>query len=143
MTNKPGFDQGSPRTVLVSHGRAAIGAGWLCDVEDVFRPSGFVVCRTHSVPDTVERVERGGLAAAVLVEDQPQLDALSLVRIIRSIDVDLPCWLVTENTSRRTLETALSLSVAGVLAPPDNAAVLSRTMIRFLSDAQCRDHKRE
>ena len=134
MTNLPNVNLDSPRRVLVSHGLRAEGRRWLREVDDLFRPSGFVVCRAHSGPETIRRVEEGGLAGAVLIEDRPLIDGLSLLRIIRSIDLRLPCWLVTEHATRRTLEAALSLRVVSVMTPPVDVGEFTRAMRTHLSD---------
>ena len=134
MTILPTLDSLAPHTVLLSHALPCEGPRWLREVGDELRPSGFVFCRAHSGPDTVRRVEQGRLAAAILVEDRLQIDGLSLLRIIRSIDMKLPCWLVTENATRRTLEIALSLSVAGVMTQPIDVTVLAQALRKLLSD---------
>lgn len=134
MTNLPTMDSLAPRTVLLSHALPCEGPRWLRDVGDELRPSGFVFCRAHSGPDTIRRIEQGRLAAAILVEDRLQIDGLSLLRIIRSIDMKLPCWLVTEHATRRTLETALSLSVTGVMTQPIDVATLVQALRKLLSD---------
>ena len=92
------------------------------------------MCRAHSGPDTIRRVEEGGLTAAILVEDQRQIDGLSLLRIIRSFDLTLPCWLVTENATRRTLEVALALRAISVLTHPVDLTELTRELERLSSD---------
>ncbi len=134
MTNLPSWGCTESRKVLLSHGGAWTRNAWLGGVDDVLRPSGFVVCRAHTGADTIRQVEEGGLAGAVLVEDRERIDGLSLLRIIRSIDRHLPCWLVTERANRRTLEVALSLRVVSVMAQPLDLSELTRTLTGFLSD---------
>ena len=134
MTTLPTMDSLAPRTVLLSHALPSEGPRWLRDVGDELRPSGFVFCRAHSGPETIRRVEQGRLAAAILVEDRRQIDGLSLLRIIRSIDMELPCWLVTEYTTRQMLQAALSLSVTGVVTHPIDVAALAQALRRLLSD---------
>ena len=134
MTILPNLDPLTHRTVLLSHAPPSEGPRWLRDFDDELRPAGFVFCRAHSGPDTIRRVEQGRLAAAVLVEDRQQIDGLSLLRIIRSIDLKLPCWLVTEDATRQMLQAALSLSVAGVMTHPIDVAVLAQALRKLLSD---------
>lgn len=80
--------------------------------------TGFRWCRLPTGPDVVTRVERGGLAAALFVDDRTAGEGLSLLRIIRSIDRDLPCWFITPMASRQILEAALSLRVISVMTYP-------------------------
>ena len=83
------------------------------------------MCRAHTGPDTILRVEQGGLGAAVICADHARIDGLSVLRIIRSIDMELPCWLVTKDTTRQTLQTALSLRVTSVVTHPDRVSALT------------------
>ena len=108
------------RRLLVADGTDA-GPAWPADLRGFFRRAGVVVCHARCGAEAVERVEQGGLMAAVLVEGASEsagIDVLSLVRIIRSIDQILPCWLVTNQTSRRTLERALDLRVNSIIHYP-------------------------
>lgn len=106
------------RTLLLAHSRHAVGTGWLREAGTVLKPSGWLVHRTHTGAETIARVEEGGLSAAVLIADQTQIDGMSLLRIIRSIDVSLPCWLVAESPTRQMLEQALTLRVTSVISRP-------------------------
>lgn len=120
------------KRILFAFGEQAIGPHWLGDMDAVLSPSGLVVCPARSAPETIRRVEEGGLSAAVVMEDQRAIDGLSLLRIIRSIDRLLPCWLLTEDVRRTTLEAALALHVTSVLTssigPSELAAALCRSL---------------
>jgi CheY-like chemotaxis protein len=118
--------------LLLSYGRHQDVARWMCGVDELLKPSGVVVCRTHTGPDTIQRVEQGGLAAAVVCADHAQIDGLSLLRIIRSIDVELPCWLVTKTATRPTLQAALSLRVISVITHPDKVDTLTLALRKVL-----------
>lgn len=122
------------REVLLAYGGNAVGVGELHGVEATFRPDGFFVSRVHTVPDTIRRVERGGLAAAVVWAAQGQFDGLSVLRIIRSIDRELPCWLVARHATRQTLEEALLLRVKSVLSCPLEAGGLVGVLRKFFGD---------
>ncbi len=139
MTNRPRVTIDNRRTVLVSHGGDGGGPEWLNRLDGLFGPSGLSVCRAMAGPATIQRVEQGGLAGAIVIEDEPRTDALTLLRIIRSIDVVLPCWLVTRQATRRTLEAALALSVAGVMTPPVDLIGFSETLLRHLGDPNRRN----
>jgi len=116
------------RTLLLAHGRRAAGTewrtpewltpDWLTEAGAVLRPSGWLVHRTHTGAETIARVEEGGLSAAVLIADQAQIDGMSLLRIIRSIDGRLPCWLVVASPTRQVLEQALTLRAMSVISRP-------------------------
>jgi DNA-binding response OmpR family regulator len=110
---------------------------WAGEVDDFFHRAGVVICRVRSGSEAVSKVEQGGLSAAVLVEEGFEavgVDVLSLIRIIRSIDQILPCWLVTRQTSRRTLEQALDLRVNSIIHYPTGMAELLAALRRVLSD---------
>ena len=122
------------REILVAHRPEVDGPRWIQEVDDSLRPAGLTVFRARTGGETIRRVELGGLAAAVLITDRRWIDGLSLLSIIRSVDTELPCWLVTENPTRQTLQTALSLRVASVLAYPKAASELILGLRRFLQD---------
>lgn len=120
------------RTLLLAHSRRAFGPCWLTDAGSALRPSGWQVHRTHTGTETIARVEQGGLSAAVLIADQCDIDGLSLVQIIRSIDTQLPCWLVTESPTRQTLQQALTLRVTSVISQPTEMDGLVVALQRLL-----------
>ena len=120
------------RRILFAFGEQRLAPRWLGSLDAVFGPTGLVICPAHSGEETIRRVEEGGLSAAVLVEDQRAIDGLSLLRIIRSIDRALPCWLLTEDTRRTTLETALALRVTSVLTSSVEPGELAATVCRCL-----------
>ena len=118
--------------MLLAYGRYGDEAEYLRRADELFRSSGLVACRVHTGPDTIRRVERGGLAAAVVCGDRGQIDGLSLLRIIRSIDEELPCWLVIRDATRQTLEAALALRVTSVLTHPVEVGELILALRRVL-----------
>jgi CheY-like chemotaxis protein len=120
------------RRILFAFGEQVVGPRWLGNIDAAFEPTGLVICPAHSGPETIRRIEEGGLSAAVVVEDQRSIDGLSLLRIIRSIDRVLPCWLLTEDTRRTTLETALALHVTSVLTSSIGPGELAATLCRRL-----------
>lgn len=134
MTNSPKYRPSVIRTVLVSYGPRSEDSSWLRSLDDAFAPCGLSPCHAHTRAATLERVELGGLSAAVLVDDRPRIDGLSVVRAIRAIDEALPCWLLTAHTSRRLLAAALELSVCGVMESMADAADLSHRLARYLDD---------
>lgn len=130
MTHSPALIP--TRRILFAFGEHAIGPRWLGDMDARLVRSGMVLCPAHSGQETIRRVEEGGLCAAVVFEDQRAIDGLSLVRIIRSIDQVLPCWLLTGDTRRTTLETALALHVTSVLTSSIGPGELAATLCRRL-----------
>ncbi len=123
------------RRILFAFGEHMVGPRWLGSIDAAFEPIGLTICPAHSGPETIRRVEEGGLSAAVVVEDQRAIDGLSLLRIIRSIDRALPCWLLTQDTRRTTLESALALQVTSVLASSIGPGELAATLCRRLRGA--------
>lgn len=101
---------------MLAYGEEGGAPSWLHQADEAIQPLGYVLYKTRTGLETIRRIEEGGLAAAVVVEDQRAIEGLSLLRIIRSIDRDLPCWLLTHDTSRQTLESALALHVMSVFS---------------------------
>ncbi len=120
------------RRVLLAHQQWPLDRRWYADIDEAFAPAGLLACRVHNGVEVVRRVEQGGLAGAVLVSDERCIDGLSLLRIIRSIDAVLPCWLVAEGPSRWTLQEALALRVASVIAPTVGADELTLALRKRL-----------
>ncbi|MBU0718508.1 MAG: hypothetical protein KJ749_09695 [Planctomycetes bacterium] len=135
MTNAPVLEHRHPRTVLFSHRLAAGNPAWLDQIDHELRSTGLACGQAPSGPETILQVERGGLAAAVVVEDGQWFGGLTLLRIIRSVDLKLPCWLIARDATRRTLETAFSLGVSSVMATPLDVAILARSLKRTLSES--------
>ena len=125
----------APREILLALHPDAEGPEWFEAVRDTLNSSGLTALSFFSGPEAIQRIEAGGLAAAVLFGDLVHIDGLSLLRIIRSIDSILPCWLVTADTSRRTLQTAFELRVAGVVPHPVEPRSFSLRLTRALVGA--------
>lgn len=103
-------------TLLLAHSRRDLGPPWIGEAGLALGSRGWRVHRTHTGTETIARVEEGGLAAAVLIADRCDIDGMSLVQIIRSIDTQLPCWLVTDAPTRQVLQQALTLKVTSVIS---------------------------
>ena len=103
-------------------------------MDEALRPCGLTLFRANTRAAALATVEKGGLAAAILIDDRPWIDGITLLRLIRSIDIVLPCWLVTAKATRRTLEAALNLSVCGVMETPANVIEFTRTLVKYLDD---------
>ena len=128
------------REVLMSFPGDRAVPSWSSALADRLKPAGFGVVRAFGDHDAISRVEEGGLAAAVLT-DQHQGTALSLVRIIRSINDRLPCYMVTDSASPQVLQAAFSLRVTSVHTQPIDGSALALSLIRALvgpdADTEC------
>jgi len=120
------------RQVLFAHGQPGDHSHWLIELDEMLKPRGLELYRTSSGPETIRRVERGGLAAAVLIADERQIRGLSLLSIIRSIDDNLPCCLVTTDIGRSSLQIALSLRATSVMTLPIEGGELSMALQKLL-----------
>lgn len=108
------------------------GPGWHDHVDSRLRGAGLWLHRFSSSRGAIERVELGGLAGAVLFAGAGDAEGLTLLRIIRSIDQRLPCWVVTPASSRRVWQAAFDLRVTGVMTRPVEPAEFSFTLTRAL-----------
>jgi len=124
----------TPRStpILVAHGSTGDAPRWCDEFECSLRPAAISVCRVHTRRDAVRRVECGDLGAVILLGDGGEIDGLSVLRTIRSIDAVLPCWLLMKSVSRHTLQTALSLSATSVMKYPSETARLTIAVQRAL-----------
>ncbi len=133
MTHSPRIAVSASPRVLLTQRREVDQPRWYDRIHTVLQPCGLQLCRAHTRWEAIDRVERGGLAAAVLVADDRQIDGLSLLRTIRMIDAGLPCWLVTEDSTRRTLEAAFALKVMSVITHPSGASELGLALRRLMA----------
>lgn len=131
MTSLEPRETGSLELVMSHVGRRG-GTSWFFELATGLSAGGVGICRTYGRPETLGRIERGGLAGAIVVADDRGFDALSLLRGIRSINTDLPCWLVTREANRQTLEVALDLRVTSVLPQPVNVSAFTLTLLGAL-----------
>lgn len=137
MTNRSPHLPGAE--VLLAHGRGFDVPGWFGEVREVLRPLGLAFFRAYSGAEAIWRVERQGLAAAVLVADRTQIEPLSLLRIIRSIDWELPCWLVAEEATQQTLKAAMALRVRSVMTHPIAVNEFTQSLKKVLSERMGRN----
>lgn len=121
------------REVLFAHGLPPGDSRWFMEMDKLLRPRGLALYRTSSGSETIRRVERGGLVAAVLIADERRIHGISLLSIIRSIDDDLPCCLVTSDIRRSTLQAALSLRATSVMTHPIASGELSLALQKLLA----------
>ncbi|MBI4717013.1 MAG: hypothetical protein HY763_04355 [Planctomycetes bacterium] len=133
VTQELDLAPGVAREVLFAYERPFDGPAWARQISERLQPTGLVVSHVDSLAATVRRVERGGLSAAVLMADRTPFEGLSSLRVIRSIDCRLPCWFVTRETTRRTLEAALELRTT-VLSFPVEVSELTLALRRVLLD---------
>jgi DNA-binding response OmpR family regulator len=116
------------RQLLVSHGEEPDDSDWVGGLTSYLEPRRVGVHRAFTGQQTIGLVKRGGIDAAVLSCQLPRMDGLSVLRIIRSIDADLPCVMVTADASKRTLQRALELQAYTVLTRPVNLTALTRVL---------------
>jgi CheY-like chemotaxis protein len=86
------------------------------------------VRRAYTGRETIGLVERSEIDAAILSVEMPQMDGLNVLRIIRSIDAELPCVMLTADASKRTLQRALELGAYSVVTQPVDPVALWRVM---------------
>ena len=118
--------------VVCAHDCRAGQPRWLSSLARGLEPAGLALESVPSGPETISRIERGNVAAALLVHALPQPDSLSLLRIIRGLDAGLPCWLVAREVTHATLQVAFALKAAAVLADPVDSELLALAMLKVL-----------
>lgn len=123
-----------PRRLLVAQTHEPPGLGW--DIETFLSPTGAIICRARSCREAICRVEEGVSAAVLLEEAGPSStpDVFALLRIIRSLDAVLPCWLVTRVADRRCVQRAFELRVQSIIEYPTGVGELLAGLQRVLRD---------
>ena len=134
MTVAARKDQTPNRRVMLARPGSSWDRQWLADVDAAFGSAGLVACRAYGGDETAQCVQSGGLAAAVFWTERQWGEGLTLIRIVRSISSDLPCWLVGDDASRWALQEAFALRVTSVLArcvePGELTSMLQRRLDR-------------
>jgi len=133
VTINPKFAISERRELLLARRRSTVRPRWFNALEDVLHPVSLDVCPAYSAPDTIRRVEQGGLVAALLVADDESIDPLSLLRIIRSIDAALPCCLVTTEATRSMLQSAFLLNAMSVVTHAASVDEMTLVLQRLLT----------
>jgi CheY-like chemotaxis protein len=132
LTPRTSFANPGSTPILVAHAVSGDAPRWCDEFESGFRPAVVSICRVHTRLDAVQRVELGGLAAAILLADDHEIDGLSVLRTIRSIDAVLPCWLLMKNVTRHALQAALTLKATSVIEFPSAAAHVTSAVRKAL-----------
>lgn len=128
----PSTDRLTTRELVLVRRPDDCGSNWLNRVTPSLQEAGLLMHRFDIGREAISRIERGGIAGAVLFAAEAGCDGLGLARIIRSIDRGLPCWLVLSTTARRSLQAAFELRVTGVMTEPVEPAEFSFTLTRAL-----------
>ena len=121
------------RAVVVSHERVPASSRWIETVADYVRPRGIGLRRATSRTDTLACIELGGTALVILSHRVPALDALSILRSIRSVDIEVPCLLLADEAPQRMLAQALELRAYSVVKQPVAADLLTGLLDRILA----------
>jgi len=116
------------RRLLISHADRAVGGEWITGLTDYFQPYPIEVRRAFTGREAIGLVEHGGIDAAILSVELPQMDGLNVLRIIRSIDAELPCVMLTAEASKRILQRSLELGAYSVVTLPVDLAALKRVL---------------
>ncbi len=122
-------DQLDSGELLLSHDGVQGDAHCWLDLAATLRPRGVSLFRSYSRAESLARIRQGMVAGAVLDAGNGGVDAISLMRSIRSVDRSLPCWLIAGSVDRRTLEAAWELQVRSVLLQPIDVAVLTAAVL--------------
>lgn len=112
--------------LLISRTAGAAQEGWVGGITSYLAERCIEVERVHTGREAISLVERGGIDAAILSDDLPRMDGLSVLRMIRSVDARLPCVMVAAEASPRTLQQALALRAYSVVTEPVDLAALTR-----------------
>jgi len=126
--------------VLLAMRDSTMVPSWVNEVHGRLRLAGLSVYRAYPGLDCIERLQRGGVAAAVLWAEADPGDGLGMLRMIRSVDLNLPCWLVLEDATPGTLRAAFALRARSVMTQPVDVGALSFSLTRTLAVTRRSEH---
>ena len=118
-----------PKRLLISQADRAGEGEWISGLTEYLEPYPIEVRRAYTGQETIGLVEGGRIDAAILATELPRMDGLSVLRIIRSLNAELPCVMLTADASRRILQRALELGAYSVVTLPVDLASLRRVMV--------------
>jgi len=105
---------------------------WTREMTRLLADERVAFCRAAGTEQTVSRIASGAVDLAVLCGERSGSNGLKTLEVVRSRFVDLPCVLVTPETSSLTLRRAMALRAESVVPHPVDAAVLADVMMRIL-----------
>ncbi len=120
------------REVLVATPGSEVQATWLGELDYLLTPENVALRRTTTRRDVLAHVESGGIDLAVLSADTAGNRGLRTLEMVRSITPELPCILVTADTSASTLQRALELQAYSVFREPVDSKQLATLLMKIL-----------
>ena len=108
---------------------------WLPLLDKLVGPSLLRPFYARDERDLLDIVQSGCVDAAVLDEELAwDVDVLSMLRMIRRVDIAIPVVVVTSRNDRRWLEDALRLAAFSILAKPLQLEPLLQQIWRMMED---------
>jgi DNA-binding NtrC family response regulator len=106
---------------------------WLPALEVFIGPKLLAPYRVDTDRELIKVVEAGVVDAAILDEETPRkIPVLQVLRMIRSVNTQIPVVLVTQSHGRRMLEDALRLAAFSVVGKPLQLEQLMRLLQRIM-----------
>jgi DNA-binding NarL/FixJ family response regulator len=118
--------------VLMAGVRPDEPAPWVTDVDRLLARERVVLRQAADERQALGRLAAGDIDLALLCGTPLADDGLNLLEAVRMQYCDLPCLLVTGETSPRTLRRALHLRAASVIGEPVDPPVLADAVRRVL-----------
>ena len=106
---------------------------WLPALETIIGPNLLTAYKVSGDKELLD-VVRSRVADAAVLDDEAEwsIDAMRLLRMIRSFDAILPVVVVTRRTDRRLLQDALKLTAFSVVVKPLALEELLRQIRRMM-----------
>lgn len=106
-------------------------ATWAADLDRVLAPQRIEVRQVSGAQQAVRTLVDELIDLAVLAS-LAGCDGLHLLEVIRSIRRDVPCVLLTTDTSAGTLRRAMALDAHSVVHAPANVLAFTDLLVRLL-----------
>ncbi|HHH76439.1 MAG TPA: response regulator [Phycisphaerae bacterium] len=129
--NDLGYAEAEPFSLAVT-GEAE---GWLPVLEQLVGPTLLRPMFARDEKDLLDIVQSGSADAAVLDDEVAwDIGVLSMLRMIRRVNITLPVVIVTSRNDRRWMEDALRLTAFSILTKPLQLEPLLRQIRRMMED---------
>lgn len=131
MQLSPSQSAGPWGRVMFAQADALDPATWATDLDRVLTPQRIELRQVSGASEAIRTLVDELIDLAVLASLAGGA-GLQLLEVIRSIRRDVPCVLLTTDTSAETLRRAMALDAYSVVHAPANAVTLTDLLVRIL-----------
>jgi CheY-like chemotaxis protein len=101
-------------------------------LRDIFEPEGYRTLLASSGEEAVDIVRDQSVHVALLDMHMPRLTGLETLELVRQVNREMPCILVTADSNQTLMRQAFQAHVYSVIPKPVSKNVVLYTVVRAL-----------